>query len=57
VGVTISSGQVLSIPMIAVGAGVMIWAYKFQKNSPVETYNVEPKPASKKAAAKNARKK
>ena len=55
-GMSISSGQVLSIPMIAVGAGVMVWAYRFQKDSPVETYNVEPKSASKKSAAKSTRK-
>lgn len=30
-GVTISSGQILSLPMIAVGAGVLVWAYKYQK--------------------------
>jgi prolipoprotein diacylglyceryltransferase len=27
---TISSGQVLSVPMILVGAAVLVWAYYFQ---------------------------
>jgi phosphatidylglycerol---prolipoprotein diacylglyceryl transferase len=31
-GMTISSGQMLSLPMIAVGTAVFIWAYKFQPN-------------------------
>ena len=30
-GITISSGQMLSLPMIVVGLGVLIWAYKFQQ--------------------------
>lgn len=35
-GVTISSGQVLSLPMIIVGAAVMVWAYKYQQPSVAE---------------------
>jgi phosphatidylglycerol:prolipoprotein diacylglycerol transferase len=36
-GLPISSGQILSLPMILVGAGVLVWAYKFQ--SPVVAAN------------------
>lgn len=39
-GITISSGQVLSLPMILVGAGVLVWAYKFQQSQPVEAATV-----------------
>jgi phosphatidylglycerol:prolipoprotein diacylglycerol transferase len=38
--ITISSGQVLSLPMILVGAGVLVWAYKFQQSQPVEAATV-----------------
>jgi phosphatidylglycerol:prolipoprotein diacylglycerol transferase len=30
-GMSISSGQVLSLPMILVGAAVLVWAYKYQE--------------------------
>ena len=33
-GITISSGQMLSLPMIFVGAGVFFWAYNYQKIAP-----------------------
>jgi phosphatidylglycerol:prolipoprotein diacylglycerol transferase len=55
-GVTVTSGQVLSIPMIAVGAGVIIWAYKFQQPPSVEMFNAKPNSALKKADARNTRK-
>lgn len=35
-GMTISSGQILSLPMIAVGAAVLVWAYKYQQPQFVE---------------------
>ncbi|MBI3229107.1 MAG: prolipoprotein diacylglyceryl transferase [Burkholderiales bacterium] len=30
-GVTISSGQLLSLPMVAVGVGIMLWAYRWER--------------------------
>lgn len=39
-GINISSGQVLSLPMILVGAGVLMWAYKLQQPQSVEVTTV-----------------
>lgn len=36
-GMSISSGQVLSVPMMLVGAAVLVWAYKYQQPEIVET--------------------
>ncbi len=50
-GMNISSGQMLSLPMIAVGAAVLFWAYKYPQESLVAPTQ-QSSPATKKGKAK-----